>query len=124
MYAPVSRAGVHKRIKDGKLSTRVTLRGFVYQPKRRRNGKSVKTELYRARVRFPGERKVRDIPLGGTEIDGKDNGHGRLDFHSFRVMYCTELAPLVSSERVRMELMRHHDPRLTAETYTDARCRV
>jgi hypothetical protein len=30
------------------------------------------------------------------------------------------LAPLVSSERVRMELMRHRDPRLTAETYTDA----
>ena len=59
--------------------------------------------------------------LKAAGIDGQDSGRGRLDFHSFRVTYCTELGSLVGSERVRMELMRHHDPRLTAETYTDAR---
>ena len=59
--------------------------------------------------------------LKAAGIDGQDKGRGRLDFHSFRVTYCTELGSLVGSERVRMELMRHHDPRLTAETYTDAR---
>jgi len=59
--------------------------------------------------------------LKAAGIDGQDRGRGRLDFHSFRVTYCTELGSLVGSERVRMELMRHHDPRLTAETYTDAR---
>jgi len=59
--------------------------------------------------------------LKAAGIDSQDKGGGRLDFHSFRVTYCTELGSLVGSERVRMELMRHHDPRLTAETYTDAR---
>ena len=59
--------------------------------------------------------------LKAAGIDGQDKGRGRLDFHSFRVTYCTELGSLVGSERVRMELMRHHEPRLTAETYTDAR---
>src|SRR5580692_2657366 len=49
------------------MNKRVTLTGFVYLPKRRRDGKVVESELYRARVRFPGERKVRDIPLGVTE---------------------------------------------------------
>lgn len=59
--------------------------------------------------------------LKAAEIEWQDVGNGRLDFHSLRVTYCTELAPLAPSERVRMELMRHHDPRLTAETYTDAK---
>ncbi|HLK51955.1 MAG TPA: tyrosine-type recombinase/integrase, partial [Candidatus Angelobacter sp.] len=59
--------------------------------------------------------------LKAAEIEWQDSGNGRLDFHCFRVTYCTELAPLTPSERVRMELMRHHDPRLTAETYTDAK---
>ena len=59
--------------------------------------------------------------LKAAGIDGADNGHGRVDFHSLRVTYCTQLAGATPSERVRMELLRHHDPRLTAETYTDAR---
>ena len=65
------------------------------------------------------ERFHADLKAAG--IDAQDKGGGRLDFHSLRVTYCTELGSLVGSERVRMELMRHHDPRLTAETYTDAR---
>jgi hypothetical protein len=52
-------------------------------------------------------------------IDGADHGGGRLDFHSFRVTYCTQLAQVASTERVRMELMRHSSPKLTAEVYTD-----
>jgi hypothetical protein len=46
---------------------RTTLTAFVYRPKRRRDGKLIESSLYRARVRFPGERKVREIPLGVTE---------------------------------------------------------
>ena len=49
------------------MNKRMTLTGFVYLPKRRHNGKLVVSDLYRARVRFPGEGKVRDIPLGVTE---------------------------------------------------------
>jgi hypothetical protein len=69
---------------------------------------------------LPRTKRFRADPKAAG-IDGQDKGRGRLDFHSFRVTYCTELGSLVGSERVRMELMRHHDPRLTAETYTDAR---
>jgi len=69
---------------------------------------------------FPrNERFHADLKAAG--IDPQDKGGGRLDFHSLRVTYCTELGPLGGSERIRMEPMRHHDPRLTAETYTDAR---
>jgi hypothetical protein len=35
--------------------------------------------------------------------------------------YCTQLVPGTPSERVRMALMRHRDPKQTAKTYTDAR---
>jgi hypothetical protein len=69
---------------------------------------------------FPGyKRFYADLPAAG--IDWKDEGDGRLDFHSFRVTYCTQLAPGTPSERVRMALMRHRDPKQTAKTYTDAR---
>ena len=69
---------------------------------------------------FPGyKRFYRDLLAAG--IDWKDLGDGRLDFHSFRVTYCTQLAPGTPSERVRMALMRHRDPKQTAKTYTDAR---
>jgi hypothetical protein len=69
---------------------------------------------------FPGyKRFYRDLTAAG--IDWRDSGEGRLDFHSFRVTYCTQLAPGTPSERVRMALMRHRDPKQTAKTYTDAR---
>ncbi len=41
--------------------------GYVYRPKRRRNGKVVFGRLYRAGFRFPGEQKMRDIALEVTE---------------------------------------------------------
>ena len=59
--------------------------------------------------------------LEAAKIDRRDNGDGRLDFHSLRVTFCTQLAPGTPSERVRMALMRHRDPKQTAKTYTDAR---
>ena len=65
------------------------------------------------------ERFYKDLAAAG--IDWRDDGEGRLDFHSFRVTYCTHLAPGTPSERVRMALMRHRDPKQTAKTYTDAR---
>ncbi len=69
---------------------------------------------------FPGyKRFYKDLEAAG--IDWQDTGEGRLDFHSFRVTYCTQLAPGTPSERVRMALMRHRDPKQTAKTYTDAR---
>ena len=69
---------------------------------------------------FPGyKRFYADLQAAG--IDWKDTGDGRLDFHSFRVTFCTQLAPGTPSERVRMALMRHRDPNQTAKTYTDAR---
>ena len=69
---------------------------------------------------FPGYKQFyADLKAAG--IDWEDQGEGRLDFHSFRVTYCTQLAPGTPSERVRMALMRHRDPKQTAKTYTDAR---
>jgi len=69
---------------------------------------------------FPGYIQFyADLKAAG--IDWEDHGDGRLDFHSFRVTYCTQLAPGTPSERVRMALMRHRDPKQTAKTYTDAR---
>ncbi len=69
---------------------------------------------------FPGyKRFYKDLTAAG--IEWRDTGEGRLDFHCFRVTYCTQLAPGTPSERVRMALMRHRDPKQTAKTYTDAR---
>lgn len=41
------------------------------------------------------------------------------DFHALRLTYSTLVALVENSERVRMALNRHSDPRLTAYTYTD-----
>jgi Phage integrase family len=69
---------------------------------------------------FPGYKQFY-IDLKAAGINWEDHGEGRLDFHSFRVTYCTQLAPGTPSERVRMALMRTRDPKQTAKTYTDAR---
>jgi hypothetical protein len=42
------------------------------------------------------------------------------DFHSLRKTFATELAKLRLPLRVAMELMRHSDPKLTTQIYTDA----
>jgi len=59
--------------------------------------------------------------LEAAGIDWRDQGYGRLDFHCFRVTFCTELGCLLVSERVRRELMRHQSSKLTGEIYTDPR---
>ena len=60
----------------------------------------------------------RDLAAAGIQyIDSQ----GRFaDFHALRMTFSTLLAQLGVAERVRMELNRHSDPRLTAHTYTDA----
>ena len=81
---------------------------------------SSKPEQLIFKGKFPGYKQFyADLKAAG--IDWEDHGDGRLDFHSFRVTYCTQLAPGTPSERVRMALMRHRDPKQTAKTYTDAR---
>ena len=42
------------------------------------------------------------------------------DFHSLRHTFCTILHRAGVPQREAMELMRHNDPRLTANTYADA----
>lgn len=44
----------------------------------------------------------------------------KVDFHSFRYTFATKLARQGVSQRLAQELMRHSDPRLTANLYTDA----
>jgi integrase len=60
----------------------------------------------------------RDLAAAGIQyIDDQ----GRFaDFHALRMTFSTLIALVEASERIRMELNRHSDPRLTAHTYTDA----
>ena len=51
----------------------------------------------------------------------KIDSQGRVaDFHSLRHTFCTSLHRAGVPQREAMELMRHNDPRLTANTYADA----
>jgi integrase len=51
----------------------------------------------------------------------KMDSQGRVvDFHSLRHTFCTGLHRVGVPQRETMELMRHNDPRLTANTYADA----
>ena len=51
----------------------------------------------------------------------KTDSQGRVaDFHSLRHTFCTSLHRAGVPQREAMELMRHNDPRLTANTYADA----
>jgi integrase len=64
--------------------------------------------------------KLFNTHLIAAQIPKKD-GQGRvMDFHSLRHTFCTNLHIAGVSQREAMELMRHSDPRLTANTYTDA----
>jgi integrase len=49
-----------------------------------------------------------------------ENENGRLDFHSLRKTFSTNLSKAGVAPRVAMEAMRHSDIRLTMGTYTDA----
>ena len=51
-----------------------------------------------------------------------DSLNRKLDFHSLRYTFATLLARSGVSQRLTQELMRHSDPRLTANIYTDVTC--
>lgn len=59
----------------------------------------------------------RDLKACGIEYVDE---YGRYaDFHSFRHTYCTMLSASGVDQRIAQTLMRHSDPRLTANVYTD-----
>jgi integrase/recombinase XerC len=60
----------------------------------------------------------RDLERAG--IPYRDEQGRYADFHSLRTTFSTLLAVFGIAERIRMELNRHSDPKLTAKTYTDA----
>jgi len=55
-----------------------------------------------------------------ASIPKVDPGGRKLDFHSLRYTFATNLAKNGATQRVTQELMRHSDPKLTAQVYTDA----
>ena len=48
-----------------------------------------------------------------------DESGRRIDFHAFRVTFCTMLALSGVPHNEAMQLMRHRDPRLTMKIYLD-----
>ena len=58
--------------------------------------------------------------LSAAGIQYIDNEGRFADFHALRTTFSTLLALVGVAERIRMELNRHSDPKLTAHTYTDA----
>ncbi|PTX92334.1 site-specific integrase [Opitutus sp. ER46] len=64
------------------------------------------------------DRRIRkDMAKAG--IARLDSLGRKLDFHALRYTFATRLAAGGASQRVTQELMRHSDPRLTANIYTD-----
>jgi len=59
---------------------------------------------------------MRDVVRAGIEYD---NRHGQVDRKSLRKMFGTHLAMKGMDLRTTQRLMRHSDPRLTANLYTD-----
>jgi integrase len=65
------------------------------------------------------DRQIRaDLEKAG--IPRIDSTGRKLDFHALRYTFATRLAACGVSQRLAQELMRHSDPRLTANIYTDA----
>jgi integrase len=60
----------------------------------------------------------RDLEKAG--IPYRDAEGRQFDFHSFRYCFCTMLARADVPIRTAIELMRHKDPKLTLQIYTDA----
>ena len=58
--------------------------------------------------------------LKAAGISKRDSRSRVADFHSLRHTFCTNLHRAGVPQREAMELMRHNDPRLTANTYADA----
>jgi hypothetical protein len=61
-----------------------------------------------------------NLLLGKAGIAKVDSQGRSVDFHSLRRTFCTSLHRAGVPQREAMELMRHNDPRLTANTYADA----
>lgn len=66
----------------------------------------------------PHRRIRNDMRTAG--IDRMDATGRKLDFHALRYTFATKLAQSGVSLRLAQELLRHSDPRLTANIYTDA----
>ena len=66
--------------------------------------------------------KTRDIQkdLAAAGVPYFDAQGRKADFHALRHTFNTNLARRGTCDAVRMQLMRHSDPRLTAKVYTDA----
>lgn len=92
----------------------------------------VRDDVYAALLALPGPREAssrmlrvpciqtlrKDLAAAGVPLTDA-RGH-RVDFHALRHTFCTDLACDASvSDAVRQRAMRHTDPRLTAQTYTD-----
>lgn len=58
--------------------------------------------------------------LAKAKIESFDALGRKLDFHALRYTFATRLAKKGISQRLTQELMRHSDPALTANIYTDA----
>jgi hypothetical protein len=61
-----------------------------------------------------------NVLLKKAHIEKEDSQGRFVDFHSLRHTFCTNLHRAGVPQREAMELMRHNDPRLTANTYADA----
>jgi len=59
-------------------------------------------------------RHLKEASIAQIDASGR-----KLDFHSLRYTFATKLARKGVSQRLAQELMRHSDPRLTANIYTD-----
>lgn len=65
----------------------------------------------------PDKRIRKDMRKAG--ISRLDTLGRKLDFHALRYTFATKLASMGVSQRLTQELMRHSDPKLTANIYTD-----
>jgi integrase len=65
-------------------------------------------------------RFIEDLERAG--IRRIDDMGRKLDFHCLRYTFATKLARMGVSQRMAQELLRHSDPRLTANIYTDVTC--
>jgi len=57
--------------------------------------------------------------IKAANIERIDASGKKVDFHSLRYTFATKLAKQGVSQRLAQELMRHSDPKLTANLYTD-----
>jgi len=58
--------------------------------------------------------------LEAAGLNRFDAAGRKIDFHALRYTFATKLARQGVSQRLAQELLRHSDPRLTANLYTDA----